>query len=48
VGKLEVKRPIRRPRRRCVDNINVDLVEIGLGGVEFIVVAEDKDILRIL
>jgi hypothetical protein len=28
------KRPLGRPRRRCVDNIKVDLREIGLDGVE--------------
>jgi hypothetical protein len=25
VGKPEGKRPVRRPRRRCVDNIKIDL-----------------------
>jgi hypothetical protein len=29
VGKLEGKRPLGRPRRRCVDNIKIDLREIG-------------------
>jgi hypothetical protein len=29
VGKLEGKRPLRRPRRRWVDNIKIDLREIG-------------------
>jgi hypothetical protein len=28
VGKPEGKRPLRRPRRMCVDNIKVDLREI--------------------
>jgi hypothetical protein len=28
VGKPEVKRPLGRPRRRCVDNIKMDLREI--------------------
>jgi hypothetical protein len=32
VGKPEVKRPLRRPRRRWVDNIKIDLREIGLRG----------------
>jgi hypothetical protein len=29
VGKREEKRPLRRPRRRWVDNVKMDLVEIG-------------------
>jgi hypothetical protein len=29
VGKPEEKRPLGRPRRRWVDNIKMDLVEIG-------------------
>jgi len=29
VGKLEEKRPLRRPRRRCEDNIKMDLQEVG-------------------
>ena len=29
VGKLEAKRPLGRPRRRCVDNIKVDIQEVG-------------------
>ena len=29
VGKPEVKRPLRRPRRRCEDNIKMDLREVG-------------------
>jgi hypothetical protein len=28
VGKLEGKRLLGRPRLRCVDNINMDLIEI--------------------
>jgi len=28
-GKLEGKRPLRKPRRRCVDNIRMDLQEVG-------------------
>jgi hypothetical protein len=34
VGKLEGKRPLERPRRRWVDNIKMDLLEIGWGGVD--------------
>jgi hypothetical protein len=29
VGKLEGKRPLGRPRRRWIDNIKVNLLEIG-------------------
>jgi hypothetical protein len=29
VGKPEGKRPLGRPRRRCVDNIKIDLKERG-------------------
>jgi hypothetical protein len=32
VGKLEGKRPLRRPRCRWEDGIRVDLGEIGWGG----------------
>ena len=31
VGKPEGKRPIGRPRRRWVDNIRMDLQEVGCG-----------------
>jgi hypothetical protein len=34
VGKPEGKRPLGRPRRRWVDNIKIDLLEIGWGGVD--------------
>jgi hypothetical protein len=29
VGKPEGRRPLGRPRRRCVDNIRMDLQEVG-------------------
>jgi hypothetical protein len=29
VGKPEGKRPLERPRRRCVDNIRMVVVEVG-------------------
>jgi hypothetical protein len=35
VGKPEGKRPLGRPRRRWVDNIRMDLREVGWGYVEF-------------
>jgi hypothetical protein len=31
VGKPVGKRPLGRPRRRCVDNIKMDLREIRMG-----------------
>ena len=31
VGKPEGKRPLGRPRRRCVDNIRMALQEVGCG-----------------
>jgi hypothetical protein len=31
VGKLEEKRPMGRPRRRWVDNIRMELQEVGCG-----------------
>jgi hypothetical protein len=34
VGKSEGKWPLGRPRRRWVDNIRMDLVEVGWGDVE--------------
>jgi hypothetical protein len=36
VGKSEGKRPLGRPRRRWVDNIKMDLVELGWGEVDWI------------
>jgi hypothetical protein len=34
VGKPEGKRPLERPRRRWVDNIKMDLREIGWDGMD--------------
>jgi hypothetical protein len=48
VRKLEGKRPLGRPRWRCVDNIKMDLGEIGWGGVDWIGVAQDRDKWRAL
>jgi hypothetical protein len=36
VGKPERRRPLGRPRRRWVDNIRMDLVEVGWGDVDWI------------
>jgi hypothetical protein len=45
---LEGKRPLRRPRRRWVDNIKIDLLKIGWGGVDWIDLAQDRDKRRTL
>jgi hypothetical protein len=42
VGKPEGRRPLGRPRRRWMDNIKTDLLEIGLGGVDWIGLAQDR------
>jgi hypothetical protein len=47
-GKPEGKRPLERPRLRWVDNIRMDLVEVGWGGVDWIGLAQDKDRWRAL
>jgi hypothetical protein len=46
VGKLEGKRSQGRPRRMWIDNIKMDLLEIGLGGVDWIGQAKDRYRLR--
>jgi hypothetical protein len=43
VGKPEGKRPLGRPRCRWVDNIKMDLREIGWDGVDLIDMAQDRD-----
>jgi hypothetical protein len=42
VGKPEGKRPLGRPRCRCMDNIKMDLLEIGLSVVDWIGLAQDR------
>jgi hypothetical protein len=42
VGKPEGKRPQGRPRRRWIDNIKMDLLEIGLSVVDWIGLAQDR------
>jgi hypothetical protein len=48
VGKLEGERPLGRPRRRWVDNIQIDLREIGWDGMDWIKLAQDRDQWRAL
>ena len=43
VGKLEGKRPLGSPMRRWVDNIRMDLQEVGCGYVDWIGLAQDRD-----
>jgi hypothetical protein len=43
VGKPEGKRPLERPRRRWEDGIRMDLREIGLEGVDWIRLYQDRD-----
>jgi hypothetical protein len=43
VGKSEGKRPLGRPRRRSVDDVKMDLLEIGWGSVDWIGLAHDRD-----
>jgi hypothetical protein len=48
VGNPEGKRPLERPRRRWVDNIKMDLREIGWDDGDWIDLAQDRDQWRAL
>jgi hypothetical protein len=43
LGEPEGKRRLRRPRRRWVDNIKMNLREIGWGGMGWIDLVQDRD-----
>jgi hypothetical protein len=43
VGKLEGRRPLGRPRRRWVDNIKMNLRQIGWVGIDWIDLAQNID-----
>ena len=43
VGKPEGKRQVGRPRRRWMDNIRMDLQEVGCGYMDWIGLAHDTD-----
>jgi len=48
VGKPEGKRPLGRPGRRWVDNIGMDLQDVGCGYMDWIGLAQDRDRWRTL
>jgi hypothetical protein len=48
VGKPEGKRPLGGPRLIWMDNIKMDLREIGWGGLDWIDLAEGRDQWRAL
>jgi hypothetical protein len=43
IGKSEEKKPLGRPRRRWEDTIKMGLWEIGLEGMDWIDLAQDRD-----
>jgi hypothetical protein len=42
VGRPEGKRPPGRPRHKWIDNIKIDLLEIGVGVEDWIVLDQDR------
>ena len=48
LGNPEGKRPLRRPRRRWVDNIMTDLQDVGCGYMDWIGLAQDRNSWRTL
>jgi hypothetical protein len=48
VGKPEGKRPLGRSRRAWIDNIKIDLREIGWDGMDWIDLAQDREQRRAL
>jgi hypothetical protein len=48
VGKPEVRRSLGGPRRRWMDNIKMDLREIGWSGMNWIHLAQNRDQWRAL
>jgi len=43
LGKLEGRRPLGRPRHRWMDNIRMDLQEVGCGYMDWIGLTQDRD-----
>jgi len=48
LGKPEARSPLGRPRRRWVDNIRMDLQEVGCGSMDWIGLAQVRDRWRTL
>jgi len=48
LGKPEGRGPLGRPRRRWVDNIRIDLQEVGCGYMDWTGLAQDRDRWRTL
>ena len=48
VGKPVGRRPLGRPRRRWVDNIRMDLEDVGSGCMDWTGLAQDRDSWRML
>jgi hypothetical protein len=48
VGKPEGKRPLRRPRRRWIDNIKLDLQKVEGGREDWMELTQDRDRWRVL
>jgi len=48
VEKPEGKRPMGRPRRKWVDNIRMDLQEVGCGYMDWFGLTQDRDSWRTL
>jgi len=48
VGKREEKRQLGRPRRGWVDNVKMDLQEVGCGYMDWIGLSQDRDRWRTL
>jgi len=48
LGKPEGKRPLGRPRRRWVNNIRMELQEVGCGDMDWIGPAQNRERWRTL
>jgi len=48
VGRPEGRRPLGKSRHRWEDNIKMELKEVGLGGMDWNDLAQDRDMWRAL